>query len=323
LSQPDWVNLDDEDEVKRIILTSTNFLNGSISPKVENYNQAGIISVGGTTYLKKYLDILRERYDDQVLLVDTGEFVPSQVSKNEIKNILNHFKALKYDAIHFSEKELKFINSKTVDQFKSSFLNTNIIDLKKQAPYSSKRISPYIYKKVNGVKVGIMAVTTFKNKDARKEKYLNGLYFEDPVFSILKARKKLLRKGVKVFVLLMQSYKEEDIRAIIKRLPPNSIHAIVSSSPTMLNKRILDIPVIQNPGKGQYISRVELFYDTQSKKVLTQNSVIHTPTKLCSQFFKATLDCHIEDDEFKEKKIELIKDESYKKEAARFLGIDI
>lgn len=273
--------------------------------------------------MKKYINILRERYDDQVLLVDTGDFIANDSNKEVIKDILGHFKSLNYDAIHFSEKELKFVNSKVIDQSQSSFLNTNIIDLKKQAPYSSKRISPYVVKKVNGVKVGIMGITTFNNKDARKENYLNGLYFEDPVFSILKARKRLLRKGAKVFVLLVQSHKASDIKTIIKRLPPNAVHAIVSSNPTMLNDRILDIPVIQNRGKGQYISRVELFYDTKSKKVLSENSIIHTPTKLCSQFFKATLDCHIENDEFKEKKIELIKDESYKKEVARFLGIEI
>jgi len=218
---------------------------------------------------------------------------------------------------------LRFIKADNLNKSKSSFLNTNIIDLKKQAPYSSKRIAPHVIKKINGVKVGIMAITTFKNKDARKESYLDGLFFEDPIFSILKARKKLLRKGAKVFVLLMQTYKADDLENTIKRLPPNSIHAIVSSAPAMINKRILNIPVIQNSGSAKYISRVELFYDTKSKKVLSKRSIIHTPTKLCSQFFAATLDCHIDDDQYKSKKIELIKDKSYKKESARFLGMSI
>jgi 2',3'-cyclic-nucleotide 2'-phosphodiesterase (5'-nucleotidase family) len=333
LSQPDWNNIDDEEEVRRVVLTSTNFFNGSIEPKTENLGQAGIIAVGGAENIKKYVEVLRTRYEDQVLLVDSGEISAESSNKKDISNILKSYKDIGYDAIQFSEKEFVQISKKTVRKYKNRFINTNIIDLKKQGPYSSRYISPYRIKKINGVKIGIMAVSTFKNKDISKNKSLKGLYFEDPVLSILKAHKRLKRKGVKLFVLLMHTHddckesscstSEETMAQVIKRLPPNSVHAIIGSAPTMINRKINGIPVIQNKGEGQYISRVELFYNLNQKKFLSDRTIIHSPTKLCSKFFSVTQDCHIEIDEHTQRKAELIRESNFQKERAKFLGIEI
>jgi 2',3'-cyclic-nucleotide 2'-phosphodiesterase (5'-nucleotidase family) len=330
LSHSEWNNIEEEENIKRIVLASTNFFTGSISPKTEDFQKAGIISVGGSETLEKYVGILRSRFEDQVLLVDSGEIINSNVNKRELKVILSHYKKLNFDAVQFSEKEYAKLNGRTIDRYKTNFINTNIINLKDQGPYSSKYISPQIIKKVNGVKVGIMAISTFKNKDVRNNKSLKGIYFEDPVFSILKSRKKLLRKGAKVFVLLMHTHDDcknancsqsiETLEGVIKRLPPNSIHAIVGSAPLMLHQEISGIPVIQNKGEGKFLSRLELFYNTKTKKLEKDKTIIHKATKLCSKFFEVTNDCHIEEGQYSEKKMKLIKESENKKVNAKFLG---
>ena len=333
LSHSEWSNIEQDKNSKRIVLTSTNFFSGSVSPKTEDFKKSGIISVGGSEILEKYINILRSRFDDQVLLVDSGEIINSDVNKEKLKKILSHYKKLKFDAIQFSEKEYEKLDGTIIDKYKTNFINTNIIKLKNQGPYSSKYISPQIIKNINGVKVGIMAISTFKNKDVQKNKSLKGIYFEDPVFSILKSRKKLIRKGAKVFVLLMHTHEDckesncgpslESLEEIIKRLPPNSIDAIVGSAPSMLYKYINGIPVIQNKGEGKYISRLELYYNTSTRKLDKEKTIIHEPTKLCSKFFEVTNDCHVEENKFSNQKMILIQESQNKKVTAKFLGKSI
>ncbi|WP_127716473.1 hypothetical protein [Halobacteriovorax sp. HLS] len=333
LSEPEWSNIDSDSDIKRVVVTSTNFFSGAISPQTENFNQAGVMSVGGSETIEKYINILKDRYVDQVLLVDSGEINEPNSSQNFTKDVLAHYKRVGYDAIQFSEQEYLEIDDKFIDDSKVNFVNTNIINLKKQGPYSSKHISPYIIKNINGVRVAILAISTYKNTDAIKEKRLNGLYFEDPVLSILKAKRQLRRKKINAYILLvhtqsncikdMCSSASDIIESMIKRLPPNSIDAIIGSSAEMISRKIHGIPVIQNEGKGKYLSRLELFYSKSQKKIISDKTIIHSPTKLCSRFFMATMDCHINKDQYALEKMELIKSSDFEKIPARFLGKEI
>lgn len=196
LSEPDWFNTDTDSDIKRVVLTSTNFFAGAISPQIENFDQAGVLSVGGSETIEKYINILKERYVDQVLLVDSGEINEPNSSQSFTKEVLAHYKKVGYDAIQFSEQEFLEIDEDFIDHSRTNFVNTNIKNLKKQGPFASKEIPSYIVKKVNGVNIAILAISTYKNTDARKEKHLNGLYFEDPILSILKAKKQLRKKKI-------------------------------------------------------------------------------------------------------------------------------
>lgn len=332
LSEPEWKDTPVLENEKKITISSINFFNSSLAPQSENYDSLGSIKVGGIQLIEKYTSILKQRLDNKVLLLSTGELV-NENQNGGIETLLNHFEKIGVDAFHLSEKELKTLPISKINKSNNKFVNSNIIDLKKQAPLSSKNIDNYMLKTVNNVKVGIIAVTTFKNIEARKHKYLNGLYFEDPIFSILKVHDHLKRKGAQIFVLMIKSHKscaekdcestEEELENLLKRLPPQKIDVIIGSEPKIINKKIGGIPFIQNIGEGKYISRVDLIYNTKENKVIDSKTNIHPPIKLCSEFFEATNDCHIESDYYKEEKIHLIKNNHVKMSRARFLGIEI
>lgn len=332
LSEPEWKDTPSLDNEKRVTISSINYFNSSLTPQLENYESLGSIKVGGIQLIEKYTSILKQRLDNKVLLLSTGELV-NENQNGGIETLLKDFERIGVDAFHLSEKELKMLPLSKINKTKNKFVNSNIIDLKKQSPLTSNNIGNYMIKRVNGVKVGIMAVTTFKNIEARKHKYLKGLYFEDPVFSILKVHELLKRKGAEIFVLMIKSHKtcpnqkcestEEELQKLLKRLPPQKIDLIIGSEPKIINEKIGGIPFIQNLGEGKYISRVDLFYNTKEKKVISSKTNIHPPIKLCSQFFKATDDCHIENDLYKEEKINLIKENQVEMSRARFLDIEI
>lgn len=332
LSEPDWKESPISENEKRITISAINYFNSSLAPQAENYNQLGTIKVGGIQLLKKYSSILRDRLKNQVLLLSTGDIINENQSGG-VDAILKDFESLGVDAFQLSEKEIKKISPKAIDKTRNKFINSNIIVLKKQAPLTSKNIDNFMIKVINGVKVGIMSVTTFKNTEARKQKYLNGLYFEDPIYSVLKVHEQLKRRGAKVFVLMIKTHKDcpekkcdstrDELENFLKRLPPNKVDIIVGSEPELIHENINGIPFIQNSGEGKYLSRVDLFYNTKEEKIKTSKTYIHTPIKLCSEFFKATKDCHIENDYYKNAKIELIKDSDIQMSKARFLGKEI
>jgi len=332
LSEPEWRDVEVLENEKKITIASINYFNSSIATQVENFDQIGTMRIGGLQLIKKYSSILKERLPDQVLMLSAGDLI-NENQKGGVDSILDDFENIGFDAFHLSESELKMLSIKQIAKTSNSFINSNIIELSKKSPLKSKNIDNYMVKTINGVKVGVIAVTTYKNTEARKHKYLNGLYFEDPVYSILKLHDQLKRKGVEVFVLMIKGQRvckdgectsnKEELSQLIKRLPPKKIDVIIGSEPELINQKIGGIPFIQNLGQGKYLSRIDLFFDTKTKTINDSKTLMHSPIKLCSQFFKATNDCHIEDDYYKEAKTELIKDSHMELSRAYFLGIEI
>lgn len=332
LSEPDWNPSAKSDTEKQITISSINYFNSSLAPFNEHFDNIGEIKVGGIRLIKKYTSILKKRLDNKVLLLSTGELINTN-QKGGIDPILKGFEDIGVDAFHFSENEVKKLPITKVNKYRNKFVNSNIIELKKQAPLTSKNINNYLIRTINGVKIGIMGITTYKNTEARKHKYLNGLYFEDPVYSILKIHEYLERRGAKVFVLMVKGHKQcpnekcestkVEIEQLLKRLPPNKIDLIVGSEPELLNEEIGGIPFIQNAGSGKFISRVDLYFDSKTNKVNKTRTKIYSPIKLCSEFFKVTNDCHIEKDYYWRAKTDLIKENNKETIKAKFLGIEI
>ncbi|PIK13960.1 hypothetical protein [Halobacteriovorax sp. JY17] len=332
LSEPDWKPSSNSDTEKQITISSINFFNSSLAPFNEHFEGIGEVKIGGIQLLKTYSSILKKRLDNKVLLLSTGELI-NENQKGGIDPILKEFENIGVDAFHLSEKELRKLPISKIDKYDNKFINSNIIDLKKQSPLSSKNIENHTIKTIDGVKIGIMGITTFNNAEARKHKYLNGLYFEDPIYSILKTHDLLERKGAKIFILMVKGHKRcpdnkcestrEEMEKLLKRLPPNKIDLIIGSEPELLNEKISGIPFIQNSGAGKFLSRVDLYFDTKKERINTSKTKIHSPIKLCSEFFTATNDCHIENDYYMKGKIELIKENKEYMTKAKFLGIEI
>ncbi|WP_372654436.1 hypothetical protein, partial [Halobacteriovorax sp.] len=166
LSEPEWKDTPSLDNEKRVTISSINYFNSSLTPQLENYESLGSIKVGGIQLIEKYTSILKQRLDNKVLLLSTGELV-NENQNGGIETLLKDFERIGVDAFHLSEKELKMLPLSKINKTKNKFVNSNIIDLKKQSPLTSNNIGNYMIKRVNGVKVGIMAVTTFKNIEAR------------------------------------------------------------------------------------------------------------------------------------------------------------
>ncbi len=232
---------------------------------------------------------------------------------------------------------------RNVRKSKAPYLVSNIIDIKTGRPVKWKNTSPYLIKTINGVKIGLIGGTTTETPESTIRANVRGLFFDDQTKTILKYAKRLRRKGAKIVLLLTHSgfdcgkrisrklkmdikkfnfepddtslcNKSHELYQVLTKLPKNTIDGVVSGhAHAKIANFVNGIPVIQSYSRGGFFGRFELFYDSEAKKLLTDRTIIHQPTKLCHRFFADSSDCYGRDP----------KTDHSKQVPARFLGEEI
>jgi 2',3'-cyclic-nucleotide 2'-phosphodiesterase (5'-nucleotidase family) len=177
---------------------------------------------------------------------------------------------------------------------------------------------------------------------------IEGIYVKDPIFSLLKEKEGLQNENIHLNVLLVsiktgcysesplekKSFKDfenfqlvcpknDDLFKLISRLPPNFINLIILNNNFFADGFIGEIPVIQNPGKGKYLSRINIAYDLLKKTIVADKSEILPPLKTCHRFFASTEDCHLGKQEMslnEKKRIDLILESGNRMGPAIYLG---
>lgn len=340
--------------VQKISIAATNNFQGkTLSYRefipIPGKRKPEFFEVGGANLLENYLDILKDKYPKNLLLVDTGHIFDLKSALPKKKMVLNIFEKLKYDGIVFTEQELISIQNDESIMLKRKipFIASNIINLKTGKALKRRTVHPYRIKKIGDIKVGLIALTMFNTVSKPNKDKLKGVYFEDPVLSFLKTRKLLRKKGADILIILShletscsttrpQAEKRgsdrgknqihcpgsDDLTKFLKRLPVGSVDLVVVGDNHFASGFVGDIPVIQNPGKGKFISTVDIFVDIESKKLLKDKTIIHTPTKLCRTFFLTTNDCHLENESNKLRKVrrKYQAEDEFKIISAKFLG---
>ena len=337
-SHPNWSkNQKQEFTHRRIVVASTNSFKGHLEGVSEEIAPTLITRNGGAKALNFYIETLKKRYNDQLVLLDGGFIYNHDDNSLKKSRVLDLYRYLDFDAVLFTENEMS--EQSTLEYYDIPFVSSNIIDLQTAKPIEKDFLLPHRIISKNGLKIGILGTTSFKKNERQKK---IGIYFEDPVLSILKTKEFFDKNKVDITILLAhfetdckskESYENnksdrllecpesrDELKKLIKRLPPNTVDLIVGTDATDSIGFYKDIPVIQNNGHGLYINRIELFYDTVSKKIISEKTKIHTPTKLCRRFFKASEDCHIANNNESQKKIKAIQDDQFKMTDAVFLG---
>jgi 5'-nucleotidase len=257
------------------------------------------------------------------------------LDEKQARAMLRKFQIIGYDAISLATNDFIIpsdVSQASKDVFKRVFKNnrvpvitSNLIDVRTGKPFRLKNFHSSRMVNVNGVKVGLIGVVTPSIINKVKGEDLNGLYFKDSKDTIVWLANSLRKKGANIIVMMLSAEgkcgekfaRENDIPiekanfitlktdlcsledeafTLIKSLAPNLIDAaVLSSNNSKVANYINGIPVIQTFGDGKYFSRVDLFVDSTHKKVITSQTKIHQPTKLCSNFFKSSRDCFHKD----------------------------
>jgi len=324
------INLTLDKEVKRIVIATTNNFNSSVSGITDSTFEQSPMALGGADFLPTYLNILKKEYNEELLLLDAGYIVNKKKNTKVNKKTLKLFEILGYDAILLTENEI--LNLKSTHGLNLPFVNSNIMDLKKLEVTDKFGSLPFIIKKINGIRVGIVGITSYK-PELKKESEISGLLFDDPVARLITMKRQLKKKTDIIIALVhMQtkcsSEESSDLKTcpdntkkfkkLIKRFPPNLVDVIVGGDSNYASGIVEGIPVVQNYGHGKFIGQLDIYFDTSKKEIIKEHTKIYRPLKLCSRFFKLTQDCHVEADDLTKRK--RIKDSRFQTDIAKFLG---
>ncbi|MFZ8933631.1 MAG: hypothetical protein ACO2ZP_07020 [Bacteriovoracaceae bacterium] len=355
-SQPEWK---EPAQALTYHLAFTSQFQGEIYGETKRYKEAEIIDerlvhhnlqIGGGDTLKSYINIYKKRYGDRFILIDTGEIFQSPTSFDENEKTLMHYEELGYDAIGFTKKDFLALNYLTSSatkrpEFNLNFSNENIIDLQLGTRIKRTYLSPYKIIKKDGIKFGLIFLETIKGPDST----INGIYVQDPIISLLHLKKEFRREKVDFSIIVINTPTlcqadygrkpkalaetgtdiscpaKDPLKDFISRMPPFFGDIVVSPSSIPSSGHINSKPVLLVPGKGQFIGRAQIVYDSINKKFDLKQSALLSPLKLCQHFFAATEDCFIPPRDSKEfqKRIDGLAKNKFKKIKAKFLGEEI
>jgi 2',3'-cyclic-nucleotide 2'-phosphodiesterase (5'-nucleotidase family) len=333
-SLPNDISTKEKNPYKRVVLVATHDVNGTLN---ENYQ-----------ILNQYFDILRKKFPKQTLFVDSGNF--SGTNYNELEKAFFYYQYLGYQAITFGENEwnIKFPNQKSYESNMTALVKkhniplvlSNIYDLKTTSHIKWDQVEQTKLIQINGLKVGIIGLINPEISKNVDEQNTVGLFFQPMLSATIEAARSLRRRGADIVVLLMHStldcttlaskaqklnYQKVNFNPqdetvcnplsttykTLHQLPPHLVDAVVGAGKwSKVTNFIAGIPMIQNFGGGKYFSFLELYYNTESKRVDQNKTVMHQPVKLCHYFLKDTEDCF--SDKMPENNLDLVP--------AQFLG---
>lgn len=291
----------------RLVISATDGLSKTTAPFTTPPFFNNQLKVGGDQTRSKYLQIIRETYPDNHLLLGLGD----NLSQNdEIQKRKNFLDKTHYDALAFNR--LDYWNYSGAYN-SLPFIVSNVSAIK-NSPYKDSRFSPYLLTEKKGINIAIFSM---KSKPSQENQEFIGLYFEDPVLSVVKAYKELKEKNTHLVILMTNiesnchqsksgkshkigyslNYrcpKNDPISELIKRLPPTLDYLIYSktkgeSSMGFINK----IPIVQIKNDGRSLLMTDLYFNKTTKKMIQHKTNIHAPVELCHFFIPTFNDCFI------------------------------
>ncbi|MEA1964174.1 MAG: bifunctional UDP-sugar hydrolase/5'-nucleotidase [Candidatus Aerophobetes bacterium] len=259
-------------EVRKLTVLYTNDLHTHLLPfdLKELKNRGGIISL--TSLISK----IKEE-NEEILLLDAGDFlqdyfdIPTSLLKG--KPMVEWMNEIGYDATVLGNHEFYYGPQGLEDRLKEinfPLLSANISGLNK--------VNPYIIREINGVKVGIVGLTTLDYIPFQR--FLN-LKFSNPI-STAKKYVKLLSSKVDILIFLNHLGVGAD-KYLAGEVPGIDI-IIGGHSHTKIDKpiKIKDTYIVQAFKWGAYLGKIEVEIKKDGKGKYFLSQLKHNLIPVCN-----------------------------------------
>ncbi|MFH1239288.1 MAG: 5'-nucleotidase C-terminal domain-containing protein, partial [bacterium] len=236
--------------------------------------------MGGASRLASYLFKARneaEKNGAGILLVDAGDIFHGTPEGNNYKgeSIIEIMNALQYDAVAVGNHDFSYGPDnlkKLAAKARFPFLGANIIHAKSnQIPLY---LGSYIIKEINGLKIGLIGVTTPQTKMMNFYENVSGLDFIKPAIAVSRSIAELQKNKADLIVVLSHLGYDDD-KILAECLP--QINVIVGGHDHL----VLDPPEItgetiicQTGDNGLRVGKLDLIIDTQTKKIIAHENRI-------------------------------------------------
>lgn len=255
-------------DVKEVIVLSVNDFHGNL---LENNHAPGLAKLAGV------LKDEQKQAPSKVILLSAGDMFQGEMESNITLGapVIAGMNGLGFTAMCLGNHEFDWGLEELQKRSKEAyfpFLAANIVDAK--GAYLPN-VKPYTIVKRNGIKVGIIGLTTPQTKVAVNPKYVEGLTFLDGVQTVNKLVPELKAKGAEVIVVLAHMGSEAsadgsekgEIIELAKQV--TGVDLIVSAhTHRIVNTKVNGISIVQAGKYGNAYSKVKIEYDKKTKKVV-------------------------------------------------------
>jgi 5'-nucleotidase len=298
----------DTDRYTQLVIVGTNDVHGYVRPKEEDFYGQKVIS-GGAEWFGGYMRILQKKFGERLIILDGGDIFQGTLDSNSFlgKPMIDYYNLLPYRAAAVGNHEFDYgAETKAgkdrlgalkarIKQAKFPFLSANIqtLDGKNWQP---ENLFPSTSFSVDGIKIGVIGLTTESTPLKTRPQNVASLNF----ISILEATKreasKLRADGAEIILIAAHEggdHPDEPVPQLLAALPPGTIDAFVAGHFHLKTNTFMSgVPVIQSMTQGKFFGRIDLFFDRQTRKVITSQTKIHETIAVCGTQFRDNQGCN-------------------------------
>ncbi len=317
-------------KVTTLVLMTFNDLHGALRPREDVTEDAEpqTVSVGGASLLASHARFLRDQFKDSLLILDAGDAWSGSLESDLLDGapVVEFFNNLEITASTLGGHDFSFapkypdplrVLRDRLSQSRYPVISSNLIDTNSKKPLALLGLTTTKVVQANGVKVGILAVTSpaaLKSVWAEAKKHLE---FGRMRETILRSVESLKKEGADVIVLLahvplrceerfsldpMTTWRptkgpsrcQGELAELLESLPNGLIDAVVSGgSHSIVHHWIGGTPVVQSGGYGRFYHLIYLPFDTEKRTRLTAQYRIEGPVTLCERVFSNQGNCNV------------------------------
>jgi 5'-nucleotidase len=321
---------------RRLVLVSLNDLNGQVDAFENSYtdtrfNNKKTIRSGGISGIKAYLDILHHKFPKETLVLDSGSFLGRNSNYSQSIFLYNYlgvdFATLGSNEFMLKENENLLHLQNMISKANFPVITSNLINLKTAQTPQWKNLHQSYIKNINGIRVGIIGLMSPTLATKIPADKLNGLYFQNLPKTIIQTSKVLRQQGAQVIVTLFHSpldctsnpmqklnlpaekvnfipsdtsvcdSEDNEVIKTLAQVPSDTIDAVITGGvKSKVANYLYGIPVMQNFGDGQYLSWMEITFDTKLSRVVKEKTNLHQPIHLCHNFVEDNKDCYMREE---------------------------
>ena len=284
---------------------------------------------GGLDYLAKYINIIKEEFQNQFLYLDAGDLfqggTESTITKGEI--MMDYFNLINLNASTFGNHEYdesrEFLEQK-VSEAKFPFLATNVYDIVKKTKnafgenHITSKIFTFKVEEEVQIKIGVVGLSMNMPKNQISGEGFDNIKFLSYKDELVQESKKLRNEnGVNAVVLLshigigcgqgnnltLNMYKPtdeqescnqgSDLYALINSIDEGVIDAVVTGhSHREVHHWIRNIPIVSPINYGAYANIIYLPFNRKNNyKFVRDEARIEGPLPICEKIFKQNYKC--------------------------------
>jgi 5'-nucleotidase len=304
----------------RLTLVGTNDFHGWLMPHTATLPNGLQVEEGGAAVFAGYMARLRADNPGGVLLLDAGDLFQGTLASNltEGAAVIDVYNHLGYAAAALGNHEFDYgpagpkavpgpgedafgALTARIHQARFPLLSVNTRDAATGQPPAWLGNDGTLLVTLQGVKVGIIGLTTPSTSRIANPAVVPGLRFEDMVPTTLEAARRLRAQGAEVLVGLAHAggkcsdlsnprdtsscdRSDGEIYGLVESLPPGTLDVVFAGhTHQAMGHYFGNVPVLSTSGLGRSFGVVELFVDPVSREVLPERTRLQATIPVCAR----------------------------------------